>query len=389
LFARRLDGSWTLLRWRVSIDLDDLVSKSTIPACQDAPLSPHNKDDAGKATRREDEMRLLRAMGQCLIAIAVMGLAAPAGAATLQEIQIGLGSASFATVAARIAGELGLFEKYGLGAKFIVMDSASSATTALIAASVAGAVSGPGELVVAQARGQKVVVVANTYAGLSGSLVLAKSVVDRLGVSPSAPVAARLKALEGLTIGVPSATGAYTVAFRSASRDVGANVRFAYMAQPAMVAALESGAIQGYVGGAPFWALPVVKGTGVLWISGPKAELPAANMPDSSSNLQIMRKYADAHPEIARALAAAFDDLGKALDSEPARVKAIVAKLYPDLDAQTLDLLFAAESPAWKTKAPNEAAMKREIAFVKLSGVPLPEADALDPAAMFLHSAAK
>lgn len=329
-------------------------------------------------------MGVFQAIHRSLVAAAVMALATSAKAAPL-EFSIGLGSASFATVAARIAGELGLFEKHGLAARFIVMDSASAATTALIASSVAGAVSGPGELVVAQARGQKVVAVANTYAGLSGSLVLSKAVADRLGVSPAAPVAERLKALEGLTIGVPSATGAYTVAFRSAARDVGANVRFAYMAQPAMVAALESGAIQGYVGGAPFWALPVVKGSGVLWISGPKAELPAANMPVSSSNLQIMRGYAEAHPDVARDLAAVFDDLGQALDTQPAAVKAIVARLYPDLDRPTLELLFAAESPAWKTKAPTTADMVREIAFVKLSGVTLPQADSLDPAGLFLH----
>ena len=331
-------------------------------------------------------MRLFQTIRRFLITAAMLALASSAHAAELQAFPVGLGSASFATVAARIAGELGLFEKHGIAAKFIVMDSASAATTALIAGSVAGAVSGPGELVVVQARGQQVVAVANTYAGLSGSLVLAKPVADRLGVSATAPVADRLKALEGLTIGVPSATGAYTVAFRSASRDAGANVRFAYMAQPAMVAALESGAIQGYVGGAPFWAMPVVKGTGVLWISGPKAELPAANMPVSSSNLQIMRGYAEAHPDVARGLAAVFADLGRALDTQPASVKAIVAKLYPDLDAPTLDLLFAAESPAWKTRPPSAADMAREIAFVKLSGVPLPQADSIDPSALFIHA---
>jgi ABC-type nitrate/sulfonate/bicarbonate transport system substrate-binding protein len=111
-------------------------------------------------------------------------------------------------------------------------------------------------------------------------------------------------------------------------------------------------------------------------------------MPVSSSNLQIMRGYAEAHPDVVRGLTAVFEDLGKALDTQPSAVKAIVAKLYPDLDGQTLDLLFAAESSAWKTRAPTEADMAREIAFVKLSGVPLPQADSIDPAALFIHAAA-
>ena len=69
----------------------------------------------------------------------------------------------------------------------------------------------------AHARGLKVVVLANTYAGFSGTLVLSKSVVDKLGVSPTAPIAQRLKALDGLVIGSPSATGAYTVTARAAA----------------------------------------------------------------------------------------------------------------------------------------------------------------------------
>jgi ABC-type nitrate/sulfonate/bicarbonate transport system substrate-binding protein len=305
---------------------------------------------------------------------------------TVQEIPIGLASTSFATAAARIAQEMGLFARHGLAPKFVVMDSASATTTALIAGSVVAAVSGPGELVVAQARGQKVVVISNTYGGLSGSLVLSRAAADKTGIAPSAPVVQRLKALDGLTIAVPSPTAAYGAAFRSAARDAGATIRFAYMAQPAMVAALESGAIQGYVGGAPFWAIPVVKGSGVLWISGPKGELAAVNMPVSSSNLQMMRFYAEAHPDIVLRLTAVFADLGRALEQAPAAVKPVVAKLYPDLDATTLDLLFTAEAQAWKTKPPTQADMAQEIAFVKLSGVTLPQIDSVDPAALLVTS---
>ena len=56
-----------------------------------------------------------------------------------------------------------------------------------------------------------------------------------------------------------------------------------------MTAALESGAIQGFIAGAPFWAAPIVKGSGVLWISGPKGELPAEHVPVSSSNREYIQ----------------------------------------------------------------------------------------------------
>jgi ABC-type nitrate/sulfonate/bicarbonate transport system substrate-binding protein len=318
----------------------------------------------------------------CLLAMAA--LAGSAVAQELREVSISLASTSFATAAPRIAKELGLFEKRGIDPRFIVMDSANAATAGLIAKSVDAALSGPGEVVVAQARGQKVVVVASTYAGLSGSLVLAKSAADKLGVSASAPVAARLKALDGLVIGSPSATGAYTVALKGAAAAVGANLRFAYMAQPAMLAALDSGAIQGFIAGAPFWAAPVLKASGVLWISGPKGELPSQFSPVSSSNLQTLRGFAEANPALVRRLADVFSDLARAIEERPQDVKAAVARLYSTLDARTLEVLLAAELRAWATRPVTASDMAHEIAFIKLSGTPIAQLDSVEPGAMLL-----
>ena len=260
--------------------------------------------------------------------IAVLGVLAFAGAATAQtrEITMGLASTSFATAAPRVAKEMGLFQKHGIDPKFVVMDNANAATTALISKSVDAALSGPGEVVVAQARGQKIVVLANAYASMSGTLVLAKSVADKLGLGANAPVGARLKALDGLLIGSTSATGVYTVAIKGAAQAAGANVRFTYMAQPAMSAALESGSIQGYIAGAPFWAAPVVRGLGVQWISGPKGELPSDHVPANSSNLQMMRAYAEANPGVVKSLTNAMSDFARDVTQRPAEVKAAVSQ---------------------------------------------------------------
>jgi ABC-type nitrate/sulfonate/bicarbonate transport system substrate-binding protein len=263
-----------------------------------------------------------------------------------------------------------------------VMDSANAATTALISKSVDFAVSGPGEIIAAHSRGQPVVSLANAYAGFSGTVVLAKSVADKLGVAPNAPVAARLKALDGLLLASPSATGAYTISTRGAAAANGATVRFSYMAQPAMLAAMESGAVQGFIGGAPFWSAPVLKGSGVVWLSGPKGDIPADYVPVAMATLQTMRGHADANAAQVKRLAEVFADLGKAIDERPAEVKAAVAKLYPNLDAATLDLLFSAEVRAWRTKPLTAKDMAHEIAYMKLSGAPLPRLDSLDPAAM-------
>ena len=59
-----------------------------------------------------------------------------------------------------------------------------------------------------------------------------------------------------------------------------------------------------------------------------------------------------------------------------------MAKLYPDLDAPTLDLLFASESLAWKAKPLTPEDMAHEIAFVKANGTAPPQVDSLNPASL-------
>lgn len=329
-------------------------------------------------------MTFLKKIAGCALGASLL---VAAGASTaqqaLRDVPISLASTSFATASVRLAEELGLFEKHGLNPQFTIMDSASVATTALISGSVEAAMSGPGEVIAAQSRGQKVVAIGAGYRGFSGSLILSKEVADGLGVAADAPVMDRLKALEGLSIATPSATAAYTVAFKSATEAAGVgNVNFIFMGQPAMLAALESGAVQGFVGGAPFWAVPVTKGSGVLWISGPKGEMPAESVTALVATFQMMQDFADANPDLVDSLQAVLADLGQAITDQPDEVRAAVARLYPDIDAGTLDLLFDAESAAWAGGALTADDMARDIAFLKASGIAIQGLDDLDPAAM-------
>lgn len=306
----------------------------------------------------------------------------PGRAQQLTEVHIGIASGSVVANSLRVADELGLFKEQGLSSRFTMLENANSATTALISGSIEAAVSGPGELIVAQGRGQKVVVVANTYAGVGGSLVLAKSVADKLGVSPSAPISERLKALDGLVIASTTATSSYTVAYRLAAKAAGATIRFTYMTLPAMAAALEKGAIQGYIGGSPYWVPPVLNGTGVIWINGPKRELPFEHAPVHSADLQMMRAEAEKRPDLVRKLVAVNTALGRMIEEQPAAVKRAIVKIYPDLDIKTVDLLYEADAHAWKAAPLTAADMAHDIAFMKESGVNLPQIDQLDPAAL-------
>jgi len=301
----------------------------------------------------------------------------------LRELSIPISSTSFATASVRAAELLGCFTRQGLAVKFPVLGTGNTLSAALISGSAPVVLGGSGEQVAAWARGQRILTLTNVYWGLAASIILAKDVADRTGVSRTAPVRDRLKALDGLLIAVPSATSTYTNSFKGAAEAVGAKMRFTYMAQPAMVAALESGAIQGYSAGAPFWGSQVARGRAVVWVSGPKGELPVENTPASITSFHVMASFAEANPGLMKQIVDAYRDFSSILEKSPDQVKAALGKLYPDVDPATLEVLFNAERDAWKYRPVTAANMKHEVDFMRLSGTDIPGLDKIDPAAMY------
>lgn len=311
-------------------------------------------------------------------------MTAPATAQGLRSVTIAISSSSLVAAAPRVARQMGLFEQHGLDAKLTIMPSASAATQALIGRSVDFSLSGPGEVLAAQARGQKLALVGSAYRGLGASLVLSKAVVEKKGIKPEAPLAERLKAMDGVIIGTANATSSYTLSFKGAAASVGATPKFTYLDAAAMAAALESGAIEGFIASAPFWAKPILNGAAVMWIVGPRGELPAAHRPATSLTIVTLREYADGNAATLAAVRAAMAELSRAVDERPEAVKAAVAQIFPDLDRATLDLMVALEAPAWKMKATDAADVAAEIAFVKATGVNIPGLDTLDPSSLIL-----
>jgi ABC-type nitrate/sulfonate/bicarbonate transport system substrate-binding protein len=224
------------------------------------------------------------------------------------------------------------------------------------------------------------------YRGLLGSLLLAKPVAEKLGVAPNAPVEQRLRALDGLSIAAPSATSAYLTPYKSAAETVGARIKFVYMTQPAMVAALQVGAVQGMAGAAPFSLTPIVNGSGVLWISGPKGDLPPASRPSSSACLQTTADYARGHPEVVQALQAVFVDVGTLIKGQPDQAKALLAKAFPQLEPPVLEAAFAESADNWSQSAMTLDDIRQEIRIQESAGS-LPGVGAIDAAAVLLGAA--
>ena len=322
--------------------------------------------------------------------IALGGLAAAgfAGrvAAQTKPVRMAVSSNTLAFGGLHIAQEARLFVAQGLDLTTRVMDSGSAAITALLAGSVDLSAAGPGEALAARARGQPIVIVASLYRGLSGSLVLSKAAAATVGVSPDAPVAARLHSLNGLVIAAPSATSAYLHPFRSGAAANGAQVRFVYMSQPAMVAALSAGAVQGIIAGAPFSTTPVQDGSGVLWISGPRRELPAADLPASSACVQATEDYVRRNPDTVRNLRSALDALASLIKDHPEQARAMLERAYPQIAGATLRTVFDDEAANWAMPTLTADDIAQEIAIQKQTGA-IAGVGAIAPATMLVSPA--
>lgn len=298
----------------------------------------------------------------------------------LQEVSVAVSSTSFVLGGMRIGEKAGIFARNGINLRIVVMDSGSAAMTAMLGGSVPFAVSGPSEALAARARGQDVVIAANLYAGLAGSVVLAKPVADRLGVARDAPLQARLRALDGLLIAVPSATSALLAPVRAAAVEAGARIRFTYMAQGAMPAALENGAIQGMIASFPFAGAPILRGTGVAWIDGPGGELPADVLPASSSCLQTSAATLKANAALVGRMQRSIQDIAAFVANDQPAARQALAAAYTQLSQAETDLAFDRQWRNWTKPFLTEADIVQELKLLQVS-VKLPGLDRLDPRA--------
>ena len=317
-----------------------------------------------------------------VLLVAAALAAGPSGAAAQEkpiDVNLAVSSTSFVLGGVRIAQQEDLFAKHGVTLNVSVMDSGNTAIDALISNSVQFAVAGPPDVLVARSRKLDVVIAANLYRGAAGSVVLSKAAVQRIGVKPDAPLPDRLRALKGLTIAVPSATSTQTTPIRAAAKAAGIPLSFTYMPQPAMVAALAAGAIDGMMASSPFSGQPILQGTGVLWINGPGGGFSPDATPASSSCLNTTGRYAQSHADVVRRMQAVMADVATFIKQNPDQAKRDLAKGYPKVDQKSIDLIFSQEAQNWTQPVLTVADIEHEIVLLPNSSS-IPGISKMDPA---------
>jgi ABC-type nitrate/sulfonate/bicarbonate transport system substrate-binding protein len=251
-----------------------------------------------------------------------------------------------------IALKAGIFKQNGLNVKTVNAGTGALAVEALTGGSGQFVVTGSADLFSAAKSGQHLYILAKASSGLSTQIVLTSAGVKKTGLTAGAPLAQRIKALNGLTIASPSAASSWTAQAAKAAATQGATIKFTYVQENSMAAAMQAGRIDGLVAAPPWSTEALYAKTGTLWLSGPAGTFPGGYTVSSYGDplVATTQAYGNAHPKVAEEFTKSILQAADLLSSQPAQAAAYVKQVaYPTMSEAEFNQVWAATVPLLHT----------------------------------------
>lgn len=197
----------------------------------------------------------------------------------LQKATVALGGQGLAFITPYIAVDGGFFRQQGLDIRILDVGSGTRQAAAIMGGSAEMTTVGLEQNIQANARGGGLIAVSSCFNAFPMSIVVSRKATDKNGLTPSLPLNERIKRLHGLRLGI-SSPGSSTEQFvRTLFLSRGMNPETEVSLQPVgggapMLAALEAGAIDGFVWGPPFSTAAVTKDHAEIVIDAMTGEVP-------------------------------------------------------------------------------------------------------------------
>lgn len=311
-------------------------------------------------------------MRRVLLIAAILAFAPRSSLAQADQVTMALPATSLTFSATYIAQDMGFWERQGLKVKLTLV-SGIGAANAVLAGSVEFS-SGSGPTVIrANARGQKLFAIGNTIERPVVEVVLSRDIAEKLGLSEKSPVEKKASALRGLRMAVDSVNsvvhGYLKYVARKGRVDPEREITVTPMAPPNMLAALKSGAIDGFTMSLPWPLIPVQEGRAMRLVSSPRGDLPELN--PFAYNLVITRHdFCDNKPNVCRALAAGYRQALDHLQDKPKESLEVLrgrfAKMDPKVLAEAFELIRASSTRTGKI---DEGGLDRAQEFMLAQGM--------------------
>jgi ABC-type nitrate/sulfonate/bicarbonate transport system substrate-binding protein len=238
-----------------------------------------------------------------------------------------------------VADELKLWEKNGLRFKMVQIQGVG-ATNAVISGSADFAQAGGSTLTRANARGQKLIAIANTAERNIVSITLRKELAP--GFDPKASLAQRAQALRGRTIGVGSLQANPHAYLKVVSARAGIDpesIRVTAMEGNALLGAFQTKAIDGMSNSPPFPLKPVIDGDAVVIASGPDGDPP--NAIDFAYNVVLTRAdTCEKKKSLCQKLGRSYREANAFIVDHPKETIEILKKRFTTLDPALIESAF-------------------------------------------------
>lgn len=240
-----------------------------------------------------------------------------------------------------LAEDLGIYKKNGLNVKTVLIHGVG-ATNAVISGSADFVEAASTSITRAIAKGQKLLVIAETIDKPSTIIVLRKDLADAAGFDPGAPLKKRAVILRNRTIAVDS-TGSLIDSYlllilKRAGIDPG-GVQIPTMQPANMLASFQTKQIDGFAMAPPWPLIPVTQGAAVTVASGPKGD-PADLNPFATSIVATRPETCQQRRSVCMAMGHSFAEAEAYIHDRPKEAAEVLKKRFPKLDAKVFAAAF-------------------------------------------------
>jgi NitT/TauT family transport system substrate-binding protein len=275
----------------------------------------------------------------------------------------------------------GYFKDAGINLNYQpLLGTAALQVNAVISGQSDIAATGSTGLLGAVQKGQGVVGIGYVTATPGQFLVLTKKTVEKLaasGVTPTSPLADRIKALKGLTIsglGAGSSSQELLTALLKTGGLSLSNVTMDSVENlPGIYDAAKNGQVDGFFDSDPYVSQSVSDGWGVVWVSYPADEVPAATGIPWTEYV-ASKTFLQKDPEGAKRFMAAIWRADQTLQTngeDPAIRNAVKAKYFSEISQSTFDQAWTNSLQLYKSvPVPSQAVFTKELALYNSVATP-------------------
>lgn len=321
--------------------------------------------------------RWIAAVAGLALSLGTIGvLSPPAAAQGRQKLTITVGGEGMHLFPLYVARGAGFFAEEGLEVDWVHVGSGTRQAASVMGGSAEMTPLALFHVVKASAEGGSLVAFASIFDVYAMTIVLSNEAIQKTGITPTLPIAEKVRRLEGLRLGISSPGSSTDLMirnlFRARNMDPDKMVKLLPFGNgPALMAAFEKKLSDGFVYIAPYPEIAQLRGLGKIVINPFTGEIPELkDVPYViiATTRDTLRK----RPELIQAATRALTKAMVFAHEKPAETRKLMRPYFPELDEPVYNLIVEMYRKATpRTPVISAEQLAKTVAWMNL-GAPKP-----------------